>query len=99
MIKKHSKEALAKVVSVSRYIPVCDELLLRENGIYLSPATLRKQHCKGINPKLFLKIGHNVYIDLEVWVETVAEAKRKRDERVYNLSEVMNRKLKAEVGK
>lgn len=99
MIKKDSKETLAKVVSVSRYIPICDELLLRENGIYLSPPTLRKQHCKGINSKLFLKIGSRLFIDLEVWAETLAAAKRKRDERMNNLNKVMSGKLKSEVGK
>jgi len=98
-MKKHSKEVVAKVVSISRYIPISNELLLRENGIYLSPPTLRKQHCKGINPKLFIKLGHKVFIDLEVWGEIVAEAKHKRDERAYKLNEVTKGKLIKEVQK
>ena len=57
-------------------------LLLKEYGIFNSPAVLRKWKCEGKFPEIFLKIGGRLFIDLDKWQEVVNEAKLQRDERV-----------------
>ncbi|MBP8650973.1 MAG: hypothetical protein QM310_00245 [Pseudomonadota bacterium] len=69
----------------ARIIPVRDESLLREHDIYLSPKTLRKMHCVGKNPELFIKIGARLFIDLARWDELVSKARQRTQTRVEKL--------------
>lgn len=49
------------------FIPISDEALLKQNGIFFKPTTLRQWHCKGKNAHLFRKISGRVFIDLREW--------------------------------
>ncbi len=68
-----------------RIVPVKDESLLRECNIYLSPKTLRKMHCVGKNPEIFIKLGARLYVDLDQWDKLVSAARQKTQARVEKL--------------
>jgi len=87
-MKNDSKELMGEVVCKLKYIPVSNEALLKGNGVFLSPKTLRKQHCLGINPRIFLKFGGKLMIDIEEVEKIIAEAKRKRDIRAEKIEKI-----------
>jgi len=68
-----------------RLVPVSDEQLLREHGIYLRPSTLRKEHSLGINPQIFVRVGGRLFVDADQWDARVDAAKEKTARRVDRL--------------
>jgi hypothetical protein len=52
-------------------IPVCNELSLREHGIFFKPSTLRKWHCQGAQPQLFRKFRKRLFVDLVEWQKLI----------------------------
>ena len=66
--------------------PVKDREALKKAGVYITPKTLRKWHCLGINPQLFLKIEGLLYIDLNEWRKMVDSARKQTQERCERLS-------------
>jgi hypothetical protein len=50
-----------------KLVPISEEALLRENGIFFKPATLRQWHSTGKNAHLFRKVSGRVFIDLREW--------------------------------
>ena len=55
------------------FIPVANEALLKEHGIFYKPTTLRLWHCTGKHPHLFKKILGRIHVDLQAWHQFVAE--------------------------
>ena len=49
------------------FIPISDEGLLKQNGIFFKPATLRHWRSTGKNARLFRKVSGRVFIDLREW--------------------------------
>ncbi|HNY13126.1 MAG TPA: hypothetical protein PKK26_16175 [Candidatus Wallbacteria bacterium] len=98
-MKPNQKAPTVEVVCNLKCIPVSNESLLRENKVFLSPKTLRKYHHLGINPRIFLKIGGRLFIDLDEWTKIIAEAKSNRDKKVELLNRLADVLAKDEVQK
>jgi len=94
---KLNQPAETATIVASNLIPITDESSLRESGVYLSRKTLRRYHSQGKYPRLLIKILGKIFLDKEQFNLIIIEAKRKRDERITRLNQVINGKLKAEV--
>ena len=70
-------------------IPVKDEQMLRENGIFFKRPTLYRWCCQGVHPELFVKIGRSLFINLLEWNQLVENAKKKSLLRIRRLKRIM----------
>ncbi len=73
---------------VNSYIPVSNKIILQANGVYITPATLRKWHHLGIHANLFLKITNKLMIDLTEWAKIVEVARQRREEKITRLQKL-----------
>jgi len=62
-------------MSKPRFVPIYDEDLLKEHGVFLSPTTLRMWRSQKKYPQLFTKVGGRVYIDLCEYEKLVLQGK------------------------
>lgn len=80
---------------VANLIRVTDREALRKIGCDHSKVVLRKWHCLGRYPRLFVKLGNGLYVDKSEWENIVAEAFRARDERAAEFESMNTGKLPA----
>lgn len=79
MVKNAKKVKMGEIVLKLKCVPVTDDALLRANGVFLATGTLRKMHHLGQKPRIFLKIGGRLFIDLVEWEKMVEDAKNQRN--------------------
>jgi len=95
---KKEKQVVPEVMTCGlKFVPVSNKSLLKECGVFLSQKTLRKYHHKGIYPKIFLKIGGRIFVDLQAWGEIINEARGKRDKKIEFMNRLSEALAKGEV--
>ncbi|MBU0478763.1 hypothetical protein KKC91_09390 [bacterium] len=77
-------------METERYVPVNDEIRLKQTGIPYTRATLYRFKCQSRYPGLVIKIGNRVVVDVAKFEELVQEGKKdalKKSEKLQKIRE------------
>jgi len=77
-----------------RLVSIYDQEMLKKNGLFVKPDTLRKWKHLGryVKDGLFIKIGNRLYVDLEAWERIL---RREQEELIKQAERLERAKVEA----